>query len=184
MAKQQYKLVCCGRIVKHEICTGDKCPYCGVDSPHCQEVDKEDMVIVVHNNYSGDKKFEERPWGSFAVFIDEQSVKVKKIVVKPQCRLSLQLHRKRQEDWVIVSGSGTMQIGNKEFDITTGDHVHINKYDVHRVSNGGLIDLVIIEVQTGMCQEDDITRIEDDYGRLEDINIQSESQKLQSGLYE
>ena len=58
-----------------------------------------------------------------------------------------------------------MQIGNDEFSIETGDKVTIDKYEVHRVRNSGLIDLVIIEVQTGNCQEDDIIRIEDDYGR-------------------
>jgi mannose-6-phosphate isomerase-like protein (cupin superfamily) len=161
-----------------------KCPYCGSDSAGCVEVDKENRVIVASDtrtswvlgcgnatsdsyiSYSGDKKFENRPWGSFLVLLDEPNVKVKKIVVKPEKRLSLQLHKDRKEDWVVVSGYGTMQIGDNKFDIGAGQHIHIGKYDVHRVQNGGSVDLVIIEIQTGECREDDIVRIEDDYGRL------------------
>jgi len=123
------------------------------------------MVYPKFSSFSGDHKHEDRAWGSFDVLLDEEGVKVKKIVVKSGERLSLQLHRKRKELWYVIEGFGTMQIGNDEFSIETGDKVTIDKYEVHRVRNSGLIDLVIIEVQTGNCQEDDIIRIEDDYGR-------------------
>jgi len=58
-----------------------------------------------------------------------------------------------------------MQVGSKIFDIQAGRVVKINKYEVHRVRCSGLNDLVLVEIQTGICQEDDIVRIEDDYGR-------------------
>jgi len=94
-------------------------------------------------------------------------MKVKKIVINKDKRLSLQLHTKRQELWYVASGSGEIQKGNKFIDISAGDEIFIDKYEVHRVKNNGLIDLVIIEIQTGVCQEDDIIRIEDDFGRAE-----------------
>ena len=115
--------------------------------------------------FSGDDKYEEREWGSFQILLDEPKVKVKKITVKPDQRLSLQLHRKREELWYVISGFGEMQVGSKVFDIESGRVIKINKYEVHRVKCAGLNDLVLVEIQTGICQEDDIVRIEDDYGR-------------------
>ena len=161
---RQYRLQCCNQISTHEQCGEKPCIFCGEKNPICEEIDKEDMVFTPFG-FSGDKKHEDRQWGSFDVLLDEEGVKVKKIVVKSGERLSLQLHKKRKELWYVIEGFGTMQIGNDEFSIETGDKVTIDKYEVHRVRNSGLIDLVIIEVQTGDCQEDDIIRIEDDYGR-------------------
>ena len=60
-----------------------------------------------------------------------------------------------------------MTLGCKEFEISEGDTVTISKYEVHRVENNGEFNLVFIEIQTGVCQEDDIVRIEDDYNRLD-----------------
>ena len=102
---------------------------------------------------------------SVDVELDEPKVKVKKITVKPDQRLSLQLHRKREELWYVISGFGEMQVGGKIYDIEAGRVIKINKYEVHRVKCAGLNDLVLVEIQTGVCQEDDIVRIEDDYGR-------------------
>ena len=115
--------------------------------------------------FSGDKQYEKREWGSFRILLDEPNVKVKKITVKPDKRLSLQLHTKREELWKVISGSGEVQVGNQKWSIESGMVVEINKYDVHRVRCNGLIDLVFVEIQTGVCQEDDIVRIEDDFGR-------------------
>ena len=160
----QYKHTCCGYITtKH---TG-RCPACGEDNPCPEEVDKEDRVFLNLPSFSGDKPYETRPWGSFRVLLDEPDVKVKKITVKTGQRLSLQLHTKRDELWSVVSGCGTVQVGNKSWDISQGSIVKINKYDVHRVKSDGLHDLVFVEIQTGKCQEDDIVRIEDDYDRTE-----------------
>jgi mannose-6-phosphate isomerase len=161
----QYRFQCCGKLATHKVCTENPCPFCGKSNPICEEIDKEDMVFPLYPNFSGDKKHEERAWGSFSVLLDEEGVKVKKIVVKSGQRLSLQLHKKRKELWYVIDGFGTMQIANDQFNIESGDKVTINKYEVHRVRNSGLIDLVLIEIQTGDCQENDIIRLEDDYGR-------------------
>ena len=162
---RQYRLQCCNQIATHEQCGEKPCIFCGEKNPICEEIDKEDMVFPTTSCFSGDKKHEERAWGSFDVLLDEEGIKVKKIVVKSGQRLSLQLHSKREEKWFIVEGFASVQLGVDEFDLETGDSITIRKYEVHRVRNSGLIDLVIIEVQTGDCQEDDIIRIEDDYGR-------------------
>ena len=115
--------------------------------------------------FSGDKTYEERPWGSFKVVLDEPNVKVKKITVKPNQRLSLQLHKNRDEWWKVIVGEGEMQVGNFIFPISAWDTVEIERYQVHRVENTGDTDLVFVEVQTGKCQEGDIVRLEDDYSR-------------------
>ena len=161
----QYRFQCCGQLATHKQCSQTPCTYCGKENPICEEIDKEDMVFPTVSGFSGDKKHEERAWGSFDVLLDEEGVKVKKIVVKSGQRLSLQLHSKREEKWFIVEGFASVQIGVDEFDLEVGDSITIRKYEVHRVRNSGLIDLVIIEIQTGDCQEDDIIRLQDDYGR-------------------
>ena len=161
----QYRFQCCGQIATHKQCTQNPCPFCGKENPICEEVDKEDIVLPTHSGFSGDDKYEARDWGSFNVLLDEEGVKVKKIVVKSGQRLSLQLHTKRKELWFVVSGFGEVQIGDEICDIQSGDKITIEKYQVHRVRNAGLLDLVIIEIQSGDCQEDDIIRLQDDYGR-------------------
>jgi len=162
----QYLLRCCDTIyTARQHATFKRCPRCDAENPMYELVDKEDWVITGLPGFSGDDKHEKRPWGSFTVLLDEKDVKVKKIVVKPNGKLSLQLHKHRKELWKIVSGSGRVQKGSEVFDVSTGDTVVIDKYDVHRVQCDGLIDLVIIEIQTGICKEDDIIRIEDEYNR-------------------
>lgn len=164
----QNKMMCCGQIyVSRSSAVMNICPYCKTESPNMEEVDKEDHVIRVPTNHSGDKKFDTRPWGSYQVLLDEANVKVKKIIVSPKQRLSLQLHKTREELWKVITGSGVMTVGCKEFEITEGDIIEIDRYEVHRVENSGESNLVFIEVQTGSCQEKDIIRIEDDYNRLE-----------------
>ena len=161
---KQYQLNCCKRIVPYKTCNENPCPFCGQEKPVCSEVDKE-VQVFMSLGFSGDKQYEKREWGSFRILLDEPNVKVKKITVKPDKRLSLQLHTKREELWKIISGSGEVQVGNQKWAISSGMIVEINKYDVHRVKCNGLIDLVFVEIQTGVCQEDDIIRIEDDFGR-------------------
>jgi mannose-6-phosphate isomerase len=162
----QFKLTCCGHIVHIEDCNVE-CPKCGSGEGMCEEVPKRERIFMNPPPYSGDKRYEQREWGNFEVLLDEPNMKVKKIVVSTGKRLSLQLHKKREELWYIASGSGEVQKGNTFIDISAGDQISIGKYEVHRVRNNGLIDLVIIEIQTGICQEDDIIRIEDDFGRVE-----------------
>ena len=165
----QFKLTCCGHIVHIRDCNGT-CPRCKSEDGICEEVPKRERVFMSPPSYSGDKGYEKREWGHFEVLLDEPNLKVKKIVVKSGKRLSLQLHKLRDERWFIASGCGEIQIGNKTIDISEDDELFIEKYQVHRVKNtgsAGLVDLVIIEIQTGVCNEDDIIRIEDDFGRAE-----------------
>ena len=165
----QYKFNCCNTIAPAAKNHGrlQVCPTCGKRNPIMEEVDKEDQVFVAPvSPFSGDKSFENRQWGSFKVLLDEEYIKVKKIVVNSGKRLSLQLHTKRDEHWFVVEGFGTLELNGQEIDISAGDSFDIKKYQTHRVRASGLNELVIIETQTGVCQEDDIIRIEDDYGRV------------------
>ena len=114
---------------------------------------------------------EERPWGSFENLLDEEYCKVKRIIVKPGQRLSYQYHHKRSEVWVIVKGVATATIDYKpypykECEFNVGDVIEIPIGAKHRVQNEGEEDLIFIETQVGTYfGEDDIVRIEDDYGR-------------------
>ncbi len=162
--KKQYTYRCCGNIV-WEYSSEKTCRFCGEPSPILEEVDKDDRVFIM-GGFSGDKKHEVRSWGEFSVLLDEQNVKVKKITVYPKQRLSLQLHRHRNEWWKIITGEGVMQIGSHIYPVKTGDTVTIDKLQVHRITNESDKNLVFVEVQTGVCQESDIFRIEDDYGRV------------------
>ena len=109
---------------------------------------------------------EERPWGSFEHLLDEPYCKVKRIIVKPGQRLSYQFHYKRSEAWVVVQGEAIVTLDDKEFTYHRGEIVDIPVGTKHRVQNDEDIDLIFIETQTGSYfGEDDIVRIEDDYGR-------------------
>jgi mannose-6-phosphate isomerase len=115
---------------------------------------------------SGDPVHEERPWGSFTILEDLDTHKVKRLVVKPGQRLSYQLHHKRAEHWVVVAGTATVTIDDVVSDVPTGQNVEIPLEAKHRVENRGDVDLEFVEVQTGTYfGEDDIVRLEDDYGR-------------------
>ncbi|MFC1645167.1 phosphomannose isomerase type II C-terminal cupin domain [Patescibacteria group bacterium] len=110
---------------------------------------------------------EHRPWGSFTILLDSKDCKVKKIVVKPGQRLSLQRHCHREELWQIVSGKGIMTLGCDVFSVTAGSVFVIEKQDIHRIENNGTKNLVFVEVQTGTYfGEDDIERLKDDYDRI------------------
>jgi mannose-6-phosphate isomerase-like protein (cupin superfamily) len=108
---------------------------------------------------------DDRPWGRWEEYLNEDSYRVKRIIVHPGQRLSLQRHRLRSEHWVIVAGTGLFTLDDSEREIREGDTVFIPIGGVHRISNTGSEDLVIIETQLGTCDEDDIERLEDDYGR-------------------
>ena len=109
---------------------------------------------------------EYRPWGSFENLLDEEYCKVKRIIVKPGQRLSYQYHYKRDECWVIVQGAATVTLDDKIHTFIEGDVVQIEYGTKHRVENKSEQDLIFIETQTGTYfGEDDIVRIEDDYGR-------------------
>jgi mannose-1-phosphate guanylyltransferase len=107
-----------------------------------------------------------RPWGTYEVLVDSNQYKVKRIVVKPGQRLSLQKHFHRNEHWVVVSGTATVTVDEECFLVRPNESTYIQMGQVHRLENSGKIDLVMVEVQVGeYTGEDDIVRIEDVYGR-------------------
>jgi len=109
---------------------------------------------------------DERPWGRYFVLSDEADHKVKRIVVKPGKRLSLQRHGKRDEHWYLVKGAAVVTLDDRDVSLAPGEAVDIPRGVKHRVENRGEGELVFIEVQTGeYFGEDDIERFEDDYGR-------------------
>jgi mannose-6-phosphate isomerase len=109
----------------------------------------------------------ERPWGSYTVLSDEADHKVKRIVVAPGRRLSYQRHARRAEHWFFVSGVGSVVLDDVEKPVAAGDAVDIPTGCAHRIRNTHDTDpLVFVEVQHGTYfGEDDIERLEDDYGR-------------------
>jgi len=109
---------------------------------------------------------ETRPWGNYTIIKEADNHKVKTIVVDPMRRLSYQTHEKRSEYWVIVSGTGTVTIDGIMSPAIGGDAFIIEQGIPHRIENPGTEPLVFIEVQLGVYfGEDDIVRIEDDFGR-------------------
>lgn len=118
--------------------------------------------------------FEIRPWGSWQVLDAGLGYKVKKIEVEPGRRLSYQTHDHRAEHWVVVSGHATCILDGKRRVAAPGESVYVEIGQAHRICNEHDELLVIVEVQLGaVCSEDDITRLEDDYGR----------QDVATGLY-
>ena len=114
---------------------------------------------------------EHRPWGSFENLLDTEYCKVKKIIVKPEQRLSYQYHHERTEHWVIVQGEALVTLNGEEYLFHKGMVVEIPVRTKHRVENTHKEDLIFIETQTGTYfGEDDIVRIEDDYGRNKNEN--------------
>lgn len=111
--------------------------------------------------------FEDRPWGSWQVLDEAPGYKVKRIRVRGGSRLSYQTHEHREEHWVVVSGVATCTVGSGTRRVLPGGSVHVPQGAPHRIANDELEELVIIEVQRGAYTgEDDIVRLEDDYGRL------------------
>jgi mannose-6-phosphate isomerase-like protein (cupin superfamily) len=113
--------------------------------------------------------FDQRPWGTFTVLDEAENYKVKRIEVLPGKRLSYQRHARRAEHWYVVRGTAKITLNGEELLIVEGQSVDIGKGSAHRVENphsSGL--LVFIETQTGdYFGEDDIERIEDDFGRTD-----------------
>jgi len=110
---------------------------------------------------------DERPWGSYTVLDDSApDHKVKRIVVTPGKRLSYQRHARRSEHWFVVSGRGLVTLDGVEREVQAGDSADIPIGAAHRIENVGDVDLVFVEVQRGdYFGEDDIVRLEDDFGR-------------------
>ena len=109
-----------------------------------------------------------RPWGTYTVLEVGDNFKIKRIEVKPGERLSLQMHHHRSEHWIVVQGTAKVTNGDDEFLVRTNQSTYIPAGHQHRLENPGVVQLVLIEVQSGeYLGEDDIVRFEDNYGRVE-----------------
>jgi mannose-6-phosphate isomerase len=113
-----------------------------------------------------DPSFDERPWGSFQVLDEGPTYKVKRLEVKPGQRLSYQYHHQRAEHWVIVAGRALVTLDDVVHERAATESIEIGRGVRHRIENPGSDPMVFIEVQTGTYfGEDDIVRLDDDYGR-------------------
>ncbi len=147
-------------------------------------VDTDDALLVAHKSHSQDvkeivsqlnkhKRAEAninqkvyRPWGWYHSIDESERFKVKRICVKPKASLSLQKHHHRAEHWVVVKGTAQVVCDDKTMLLTENQSTYIPLGAVHRLSNPGNIPLEMIEVQSGSyLEEDDIIRLEDNYGR-------------------
>jgi mannose-6-phosphate isomerase len=107
-----------------------------------------------------------KPWGSYQNLLESEDCKVKKIVITPNNRPSYQYHFKREEKWIVVRGEGTVTLDDTDFSVSVGDVINVPLKARHRIKNTGKENLIFIEVQIGTYfGEDDIVRLEDDYGR-------------------
>lgn len=107
-----------------------------------------------------------RPWGTYTVLEDAKGYKIKRIEVKPNAALSLQMHHHRSEHWIVVSGTAEVTNGEGVFLVRKNESTYIPAGNKHRLVNPGRMPLVMIEVQSGdYLEEDDIVRFDDVYGR-------------------
>lgn len=114
-------------------------------------------------------QFDHRPWGSFYVLDEGEGYKVKRIEVLPGKRLSYQKHSRRAEHWFVVAGTAKVTLNDETILVETDRAIDIKIGDAHRVENPSENEtLIFIEVQRGdYLVEDDIVRLEDDFGRIE-----------------
>tara|TARA_A100001011_G_scaffold400752_1_gene518377 strand:+ start:5720 stop:7150 length:1431 start_codon:yes stop_codon:yes gene_type:complete len=147
-------------------------------------VETSDAVLAAEKNHCGEiksivnqlvsNKFKEgtinkkvyRPWGSYTSLVESQNWLVKSIEVNPGSKLSLQKHHHRVEHWIVVKGIADVQIGENKFKLEENQSTFIPKGEIHRLSNSTRKLLTLIEVQSGdYIGEDDIERLQDNYGR-------------------
>jgi mannose-1-phosphate guanylyltransferase/mannose-6-phosphate isomerase len=148
-------------------------------------VDTPDAVLVAHKDSAQDVKYivsqlkenghaahllhqtVNRPWGTYTTLEEGERFKIKRIVVNPGASLSLQMHHHRSEHWIVVSGMAHVVNDQSEMMLGSNESTFIPAGHKHRLENPGVIDLVMIEVQSGdYLGEDDIIRFEDNYGRF------------------
>ena len=116
-------------------------------------------------NYLGD--IEERPWGNYHIIAKNLGYQIKEIKVSVNSKLSLQKHQNRAEFWQIIKGNCMVIVDEKEYELEDNDSIYIPKNTLHRIENIGNQELIFIEIQLGKdLKEEDIVRIEDDYGRI------------------
>ena len=149
-------------------------------------VDTPDAVLVAHRDRTqsvkdivtelkrtGDDRYRfhstvARPWGSYTVLQEGPCFKIKRIEVKPGHTLSLQLHHRRSEHWIVVTGNAQVTCGERVFDVAANESTYIPVETKHRLANQTQQPLIMIEVQCGdYLGEDDIVRFDDRYGRVE-----------------
>lgn len=118
------------------------------------------MTLLEHRGH------DDRPWGFFNQFTHNEVSTVKIIDVAPEKRLSLQTHAHRSEFWHVISGTGIATIDTKEHAATEGDEFEIPSGTKHRLT-AGKEGLKVLEIALGEFDEDDINRLEDDFGRIE-----------------
>jgi mannose-1-phosphate guanylyltransferase/mannose-6-phosphate isomerase len=137
------------------------------DRDRTQDVKKvvEQLKLQKHESYKVHRTVT-RPWGTYTVLEEGERFKIKRIVVKPGGILSLQMHHHRSEHWVVVSGIAKVVRDEDTYFVNVNESTFIPAGRKHRVENSGMLDLVMIEVQSGdYLGEDDIVRFEDYYGR-------------------
>jgi mannose-1-phosphate guanylyltransferase len=119
-----------------------------------------------HSELTEIHRLAHRPWGTYEVLQKAEHYKVKRLVVKPGSKLSLQKHFHRNEHWIVVSGTATVNVDGQTFLVRPNESTYIQMGQLHRLENQGKIDLIMIEVQVGeYTGEDDIVRVEDFYQR-------------------
>ena len=107
-----------------------------------------------------------KPWGCYQVLNSQEGFLVKKIIVKPLSKLSLQSHKHRSEHWIIVQGTAEVIIDENSYTLSVNESIYVPLGSKHRLENNTEKDLIIVEVQIGdLLKEDDIVRYDDIYGR-------------------
>ena len=107
----------------------------------------------------------QKPWGGYTDYFRSNQCVFKIIRVNPGQRLSSQRHERRSEIWMCLSGNGEAIVGSETWQLRQGSKIDVPLGVVHRLLNTGISVLTIAETQYGHCDESDITRISDDYGR-------------------
>lgn len=118
-----------------------------------------------NDNNPSEPYSEKRPWGEFERFTFNAPSTVKILEIEPGQATSLQMHEKRDEYWHVISGDGTLTIGDEDHAAIPEKNYIVRKNTKHRIK-AGVEALLILEISTGVFDEDDITRLEDDYGRV------------------
>lgn len=126
-------------------------------------------IFTMDETFEASPRFDRRPWGTFTVLDEGDNFKVKRIEVLPGKRLSYQTHSQRAEHWVVVQGTAKVTLDGRETLLESGEAIDIAIGTAHRVENPGAEPLLFIEVQRGSyVGEDDIVRLQDDFGRAPD----------------
>jgi mannose-1-phosphate guanylyltransferase/mannose-6-phosphate isomerase len=173
---------------KNSLILGDKRLIAAIGLEEMLIVETPDVVLIAKKTESqkvkeivsklkamGRKEIKEhlttsRPWGRFTILDSGERYKIKKILVNPGQTLSLQMHFHRSEHWVVVKGTAKVTIQAQETLVHENESIYVPKGSVHRVSNPGKVDLEIIETQVGeYLGEDDIVRLQDIYGRMNNV---------------